>query len=104
MAVDRAIVDLRGVTPDAVEQLGARKHASRLFQQILQQTELGRSEIELAFAAPDPKRFAIKLGVAGVEASGDPLGATTAQERADSRHQLGDQERLDDVIVGTNRK
>ena len=38
MNVDRALVDLRGLPPDAVEQLRAREDAARLFQKIFEET------------------------------------------------------------------
>src|ERR1700722_3269429 len=45
MDVDGALVDLGRETPDAIEQLGARKNPARLFQQIFKQPEFGRTEM-----------------------------------------------------------
>ena len=55
---------------------------ARPFQQILEQPELGRSEIDVAFAASRAKRYAIKLKVAGIEAVGDALRTAAAQASA----------------------
>src|SRR5271165_7518933 len=104
MNVDRALVDLRGLPPDAVEQLRAREYTARLLQKIFEKTELRRTEMDIAGAPPHPACFAVEIQVAGVESIGDALGTAAAQERADTRHQLWNRERLDHVIVGADRK
>ena len=78
MDVDRALVDLRRLPPDAIEQLRAREHPARLFEQIFEQAELGRAEMDVARAAPHPPGFAIEVEVAGIEAIGDTLGTAAA--------------------------
>src|SRR5271165_5958646 len=104
MNVDRALVDLRGLPPDAIEQLRAREYAPRLFQKIFQETELRRTEMDVAGAAPHPAGFAIEVEVAGIEAIGDALRTAAAQKRPNTRHQLRNRERLDHIIVGADRK
>jgi hypothetical protein len=55
--VDGSLVDLCGLTPRSVEQLGAREDSARLFQKTFQQAELYRSEIDVARAASHPARL-----------------------------------------------
>ena len=55
-------------------------------------------------AAPHAPGLAVEVEVAGAEAVGDALRPAAAQERPHPRHQLGDRERLDDIIVGADRK
>jgi hypothetical protein len=104
MDVDRSLLHLGRLAPYPVEQLRARKYAARLCQEIFQQPELGRSEMDIARASPHPARFTIKLEVAGVEAIGDTLGTTAAQQSTNPSHYLWNRERLDDVVVGSDRK
>src|SRR5271165_3288602 len=51
MHVDRALVDFGRLSPDAVEQLGAREHAAGLLEQVFEQAKLGGSKMDVARAA-----------------------------------------------------
>ena len=50
--VDGALVDLRRLPPNRIEQLGAREHPAGLFEQIFEQPKIGRAEADVALAAP----------------------------------------------------
>ena len=62
------------------------------------------AEINVARAAPQPAGFVIEVEVAGIEAIGDAFRTGAAQQRANPRHQLGNRERLDHVIVRADRR
>jgi hypothetical protein len=72
--IDRVFVDLRRLAPHAVEQLRAREHPARLLQEIFEQPELGRAEVDVANAPPHPPRLPVKIEIARTETLGDPLG------------------------------
>src|SRR4029077_11882354 len=48
MDVDRAFVDLRRLAPHAVQELRAREHPAGLLQEIFEEPELGRTEVDVA--------------------------------------------------------
>ncbi len=100
MHIDRALIDIDVAPPHAVEQLRAAEHASRALHQELEQPELGRSEMDLAPVSGHPVRLAVERDIADAQHRGDALGARTPEDGADARHQLGQRERLDDIIVG----
>jgi hypothetical protein len=59
--VDRPFVDLRRPPPHKVEQLRAREHAARPFEQIFQQLEVGLPEVNEAVAAPHEPRDPVEI-------------------------------------------
>ena len=50
--------------------------------------------------AADAPRRAVELEIAGREQTGDMAGLGAAQQRLDAGDQLGQRERLDDIVVG----
>ena len=87
MDVDRALVDFGRHAPDAVEQLRAREDPAGLFQQIFEQAELGRPEMDVARAAAHAARLAVEVEVAGGQLLGDRARAgcgAAARARAPS--------------------
>src|ERR1700722_19576987 len=80
--VDRAFVDLRRLPPHAIQQLRAREHPAGLLQEIFEQPELGRAEMDVARAAPHPPRLPVEIEIARIETLGDPLWPAAAQKRA----------------------
>ncbi len=104
MDIDGAFVDVDVAAPDLVQELLAREHAAGIFQQELQQPELGRPERHLAARARHALGVAVELDVAGRERGRDPLGLRAAQQRADAGEQLRNREGLDDVVVGAGRE
>src|SRR5271163_1921991 len=97
--VDGAFVDLRRLPPNRIEQLGAREHPAGLFEQIFEEPELRRAEVDVARAAANPPGLPIKIEIAGKKAFGNPLRPASSQKRPDPRHELGHRERLDDIVV-----
>jgi GcrA cell cycle regulator len=86
--VYRALIDLRRLPPHAVEQLRAREHPARLFEQVFEQPELGRTKVDVARAPPNAPRLSIQVEVSGKEALSDPLRSAAPKQRAHARHQL----------------
>src|SRR6266700_3646636 len=64
MHVDRTLIDIDVAAPDTVEQLLAAEHAARMLQEELQETILGRAEIDRTARTRDAALLAIKLDVA----------------------------------------
>ena len=85
MDVDRSLLDLGRLAPSPSSNC-VREYAAGPFQEIFEEAELDRSEMDLALAAPHPARFTIELEVAGVELIGDTLGTTAAQQSANPSH------------------
>src|SRR5215216_2589656 len=102
--IDGALVDVDVASPNAVEQLLARKYPAGTLQQKFQQTKLGRPQLDLAAAAKDATTVAVELDLAGAEDARNPLRLGAPQQRANARDQLRHGERLDDVIVGAGRE
>ena len=100
MHVDGAHLDLRILAPDPVEQLLAREHPARMLQEMPQQAEFGRAEMDRLAGA----RHAVggevhrDIGVAQHVVGRVRLGAP--DHRAQPRHQFARAERLDDIVVG----
>src|SRR6185436_18297172 len=61
MHVDGALVDIDVAPPDAVEQLLAAEDAAGMLQEKLQQTILGRAEIDRPAGARDAALFAVEF-------------------------------------------
>ena len=70
MDVDGSIVDFCGLTPDGVEQLGAGEYTARPLQEIFEQAEMRRTEMDVARAASHPAHFAIEVEVASCRLTG----------------------------------
>ena len=66
--------------------------------QVPQQPQLGRGEIEQLPAAADHVRVVVEQQIAELDSGRRPPAA--AQHRPHPRHELGQQERLHDVVVG----
>ena len=79
MHVDRAFIDFRRPPPNQIEQLGAREHPARPFEQIFQQPEVGRPEVNEAIAAPNEPGDPIQIEVAGIKALGDAFRSAAPQ-------------------------
>ena len=105
MDVDRARVAGERVAPDALEQLVARQHEAAVVEQLPEQVELLRRELDLLAADR-------RLAAAGVDAQvavRDHLGLELAalrrgapQDRLDPRDELARVERLRQVVVGAD--
>jgi hypothetical protein len=77
--IDRAIIDIDIVTPDAIEQLLTGIDPPRRTHQKFQQAELGRSKVDLAVLAPNAVGFAVEFDIA------DDLSALVISSGLDRR-------------------
>ena len=85
MDVDRPLVDIDVVSPDAVEQLLAREHAPGRLHEELQQAEFGGPEMDLASAPAHAARLAVELDVSRREHGGHRLRLRPPQDRLSRR-------------------
>src|SRR3954453_13608259 len=99
MDVDRSFVDVDIAAPYAIEQLLAREHSAGTLHEVLQQPEFGRAELDLLVAAQHAPTFAVQDDVAYTQDRAPALRLRTPQQRSDTRQQLRNRERLDDIIV-----
>ena len=105
MHVDRARVAGERVAPDALEQLVAREHEPAVVEQLPEQVELLRRELDLAVAdhrlaaAGVDHEVAVANLLALVAAA---LGRRAAQHALHPRHELARVERLRQVVVGAD--
>ncbi|CAM2158050.1 exported hypothetical protein [Paraburkholderia tropica] len=106
MHVDGPFLDEHVVAPHLIEQLRAAVHALRMRHEEVQQTELGRAEIELDLRAFGVRRDAVRGRVELETVDGDhvfrELRRAAAQDRLDARHQFLRRKRLRDVVVGAD--
>src|SRR4029078_3112442 len=99
MHIDGTLVDIDVAAPDAVKELRPAEHAARALYEELEQAKLGRPEMYLPAVPRHPVRVTIKLDVANAQYRGDPLGAGAPENLSHPRHQLGQGERLDHVML-----
>ncbi len=102
VSLDRARADV-GVAPDFVEQFFARKDAARAAQERNEQIEFERREIEPAPVALDDVLVEIDREPFVLQLR-PRLDMRTAQFRLDVGQQLGDFERLAQIVVGAVRE
>src|SRR5262249_53683681 len=98
--VDRARGRVALVAPDVLEQLLARDGVTLALDEVAQQLELARREVERLAALLRPVGLEVQLDVREPVAGQALLAALRAsQYRAHTREQLADRERLGDVVV-----
>src|SRR5436305_1217960 len=101
--VDGTGTGVRRVPPHRGEQLLPRVHPTRPVQQVGQQVELGRGEVDRGAAGLDRAPLRVEHDPAGPPYPLLPVGWTggAAQHRLDPRDQLARAERLGQVVVAT---
>ena len=105
MHVDGARVAGERVAPDALEQLVARQHEPAVVEQLPEQVELLRRELDLLAVdlhlAPAGVDLELAVGyLARLQLAA--LGDAAAQDRLDARDELARVERLRQVVVGAD--
>src|SRR6188768_2096765 len=103
------LVTVVRVAPHRVEQLRAREHVPGMAREVQQEVELERREVDrmaavadlalgrlhLEIAVADRLRLRLRIGTRRAQQVGAP------QQRLDAGEQLGERERLGQVVVGT---
>ena len=105
MHVDRSRVAREGVAPDPLEQLVAREHEPAVIQQLPEQVELLRRELDLVVADANLATPCVDVQVAVVHRLAlalAALGRRAAEDRLDARDELTGIERLRQVVVGAD--
>jgi hypothetical protein len=82
-----------------LDQLGAGQDLARMAHEVLEEGELARRQVDRAPVAHHAPRRGVELQVADPKDRG-ALGGPAAHERAQARQQLGERERLGQVVVG----
>ena len=100
MHVDGARIDVGVVAPHRIEQLLAAEHPARMFEEMLEQPELGRAEATTCAVAADAVAGDVHFEVGIGELLAGQRRADPAHHRADPRDQLLGAERLGHIIVG----
>ena len=88
MHIHRAGLDINVRAPDRVQQLLTREDAPRMLHEIVEQAELGRSEMNVLTIARNLVGHAINLDVAHRDPVIFQARTNPAQHGADTRHQL----------------
>ena len=99
MHVDGARLDINVTAPHRVQQLLARKHPSRAFQEMPQQAIFGWPQMQVAAATLDLMTGQVHFDIA-IHQSLVVAWLRAAQHGAHAGHQFARTERLGDVIVG----
>src|SRR6266446_6275004 len=102
MHVDRARIAGKGVTPDPFEQLVARQDEPAMIEQLPEQVELLRRELDLLITDMHltPARVDVQITVLNrLVLALAPLGRGATEDRADPRDELARVERFREVIV-----
>ena len=100
MDVDRARVAVGGVAPDRAQQLLAVEGVAGPRHQLGQQLELAERDLHGLAVDGHAPQLTVQRDVADVEAALDDAAVGAPQHRPDPRAQLGEPERLGDVVVG----
>ncbi len=99
VGLDDVRVAAEVVVPHVVEDLALRQHAARVQHQEAEQLELGARQLDRLVAAPHLARLLVERQVG--EAHRPLVVAARAPEhRLHASHDLGEAERLRDVVVG----
>ena len=85
--------------PHRLQQLQLSEHATRVANERLKQRILARRQLELDLAAPRAVRRGIDPQVSGAEHR-RPLHGSAPRQRPEPRQQLGERERLRQIVVG----
>ncbi len=85
MNIDRTLVNIDVVAPNAVQQSLSGENTSRPLHQELQQSELGGAELDLAAAAMNAVAFSIELNASRGENRVDMGRFGSSQQRANPR-------------------
>src|SRR6516162_10977742 len=102
--VHGALVDVDIAPPYAVEQLLAREYAAGPLHQIFEQAVFGRAQLDRPPGARYAAFLPVHLEVAEAKHVAHLLRSRAPQQGVDARNELGNRERLDDVIVGAGRQ
>src|SRR6185295_18371177 len=103
--VHRSRVAGEGVAPHALEQLVARQHEALVVEQLPEEVELLRGELDLVLADEHLAAARVDLEVAVLELRALLLAALrrrAAEDRLDARDELARVERLREVVVGAD--
>ena len=92
--------EFRVVPPDAVEQLLAREDAARVLQEMAQQPEFGRAEMDRLAGTVGAMRHQVHLEIGVAQHAVFRLLLGAPDHGAHPRDQLVRAERLDDIVVG----
>src|SRR5262249_15501284 len=101
--IDRALVHESVASPYPIQELGTGMHATWAFHQILEQAKLGWTKPDVPRAALHPMCGAVELDVLDLEHVRQAVWRRAAQDSLHPRHQLGQRERLDDIIICAGR-
>ena len=85
--------------PHPLQEHGARHHLSGAAHEKLEELELARRELDLAPAAGHPPGDQIELEILDLEARGFAARGAPAQQRLDARQELGERERLGEIVI-----
>ena len=106
VGLDDVRVTVEVVAPDVVEDLRLGEHQARVLHEVAQQVELGRGEPQGLTGAPDLVRVDDHLEVRELQpalvAVREP--DRPAQDRVHPGDDLGEGERLGDVVVAADRQ
>src|SRR5213076_74843 len=100
--VDGSRIASERVPPDPLEQLVSRQHEAAVVEELPEQVELLRRQLDLLLADANfaPARVDAEVAVADDRALGlPPLGRRAPQDRLHPRHELARVERLRHVVV-----
>jgi hypothetical protein len=98
VGLDDVVVAAEVVAPDVVQDLGLGQHPPGVQQQVAQQLELGRGQLDRPPAPLDLVAVLVE-GEVGAGQTAGRLGPDPAQDGPDAGHQLLEAERLGDVVV-----
>ena len=101
--VDDVRVDVGLGAPDRIQDLLARDDPALVADQVGQQSKLARGEIHALLPDPGDVALLVELEIAGREARRRGDGRAPA-ERANPGEQLGERERLGQVVVRARRR
>src|SRR4051794_11894557 len=98
--VDDIGARVEAAAPDLLEQLGARAHLALVEREMLEQQELARGQRNRPVARVGGAAVRVEGQAAGAQQPVGRLGAALAQARPHAGHELGERERLGEVVGG----
>jgi hypothetical protein len=97
--IDDIGLGIEMVVPHLLQQHGPGHDLTAVTHEVLEQAELPGLQLDLSPGAPDPARQQVHLQIRDLQSRLGRLSVTSSNQGPEARFELGEGERLDQIIV-----